>query len=318
FLQEKQLHLDAFYLVEKLRDACEIVQRSRLMKTVLPADPMLDFLLEKLSTDATILDAQPVVATYLFLYKLLISSGLGDFKKCLETVQENERLLNREAAQGLYNTLQNYCIEQINRGDTVFLREIFKIYQLQLHSKLLLEEGVLPEWHYKNIVTTALRLEERQWARDFIEAYRKHLAPAAADNAYRFNLAAYFYHIGEASKVLPLLVQVEYTDLRYNLDAKALLLRTYFDLSEEEALLAHVEAFTQFVKRNKSLTEFQKKGYFNLIKLTQRAFKLNLQKDFLKPEKWQEQFGKLAADLKSAEPVFNRSWLVLKLEMLKE
>ncbi|MBK9015910.1 MAG: hypothetical protein IPM82_18635 [Saprospiraceae bacterium] len=78
-------------------------------------------------------------------------------------------------------------------------------------------------------------------------------------------LAAWFYHVGKAGRGASALLQVEYTDLRYNLDAKSLLLRTHFDLEEEEALLAHADV-RQFVKRNKSLTDFQKKATSNLIR----------------------------------------------------
>lgn len=312
-LKEKQDHLDAFYLTEKLRDACEMHQRSRLLKAVSPPDFVLEKLAEQLNADEKWAVNFPTVNSYLQVYNLLKTNDIDSFHQCLESVHEKLGHFNQEEAQNLFNYLQNHCIEQINRGNQGFLQEVFKLYQLQLENQFLMVNGVLPEWHYKNIVTTALRLDERTWVRNFIENYRANLAPTVADNAYSYNLAAYFYHIGQPKAVLPLLLQVEYTDLRYNLDAKSLLLRTYFDLEEGEALLAHAEAFTQFVKRNKSLSDFQKKGYFNLVRFAKKAYQLKQQQDFVKMEKWKENLHRFQLELRNEETVFNKVWLEAKL-----
>jgi len=317
YLEEKQAYLDDFYLTETLRDACERSQRYRLLKTTPPASLLLENMVGTLTANPALRQISPSVNVYFHLYNLLKNNVLGQFQVCKDTIRDNEPHLDREALQNLYNALQNYCIQQINNGHPRFLQEVFRLYQHQLDTQLLLVDGVLPEWHYKNIVTTGLRLDERQWVRDFIEKYSPSLAESVAVNAYSYNLAAWFYHVGKPTEVLPLLLQVEYTDLRYNLDAKSLLLRTYFDLEEEDALFSHCEAFGQFVKRNKSLTDFQKKGYFNLIRFSQRAFKLKLQKGFVKRENWQAGLQKLDAEMTEATPVFNQTWLEGKVKELK-
>ncbi|MCF8244554.1 MAG: hypothetical protein K9J37_08330 [Saprospiraceae bacterium] len=317
FLEEKQAYLDGYYLSESLRDACERIQRYRLLKTSPPAFAFFEKTREALIEMPETIRQTPSIDVYFQLYALLKTDELSQFPVCKATIREHENHFDREELQNLYNYLQNFCIQQINNGHQQFLGEIFKLYQLQLDSQLLFVDGVLPEWHYKNIVTTGLRLEERAWVRDFIEKYSSMLAESVAGNAYSYNLAAWFYHVGKPEEVLPLLLQVEYTDLRYNLDAKSLLLRTYFDLEEEGALLAHADAFSQFVKRNKSLTDFQKKGYFNLIRFSQRAFKLKIKQDFAKQQKLEEGLQKLVADIGKTEPIFNRTWLEIKLKELR-
>ena len=317
FLEQKQSLLDDYYLSESMKDACERSQRYRLLKTSPPAFLFFEKLMETLPSFPEKTLQSPAVNVYSQLYNLLTSNDLGQFQVCKITIKENEAYLDQDEIQNLYNYLQNFCIQQINNGHQQFLVEVFRLYQHQLDSQLLLVDGVLPEWHFKNIVTTGLRLDERQWVRDFIENYSEKLAESVAGNAYSYNLAAWFYHVGKPAEVLPLLLQVEYTDLRYNLDAKALLLRTYFDLEEEEALLAHTEAFSQFVKRNKSLTDFQKKGYFNLIRFSQRAFKLKMKEHFAKQDKWKEALQKLVSEMAKAEPIFNRTWLEGKVGKLR-
>ncbi|MFQ5447819.1 MAG: hypothetical protein ACE5FF_12875 [Saprospiraceae bacterium] len=316
YLSGKQGWLDAFYLSEKLRDACELMQRSKVMKVEFPEDPMLTSIHQTVSQHSEVYAQYPSVVIYSHIYTLLKSNDATFYAPTIKVVEENEHQLSKPEVQSIYNHLQNFCIAQINRGDNEFLQELFGLYRKQLSKELLLADGQLPEWHFKNIVTVGLRLEEFEWVRSFLETYRHFLKQEVADNAYSYNLAAWHYHQRKYPQVLDLLLKIEYTDLRYSLDAKSMLLRTYYDLEEEEALLALCEAFKQFIKRNRKLSDFQKKGYFNLLKFTRRAFKLKLSKGYTLSTKWQRDFTKLTQEVADAETVFNKTWLEDKMEEL--
>ncbi len=315
FLEEKQAWLDAWYLSEKLRDACELRQRQRLLRTEFE-EGLTQNLSEVIEAAPEKFAPYPTVTAYFHLYKLLSVNDLAQYEKTVEALHGSESSLPVGDVQNIFNHLQNFCISQINRGDRAYLRELFGIYQKQLERGLLMVEGRLPEWHYKNIVTTGLRLGEQGWVRDFLEKYRSLLPPEVAENAWRYNLAAWHHHLGQFDQTLKLLVQVEFTDLRYSLDAKALLLRSYFELEEEEALGALCESFKQFIVRNKSLTDFQKKGYLNLLKYTRRTFRLKVGKGILSRSRWQADLEKLRSEVTEAEAIFNKAWLEEKLTNL--
>ena len=314
FLVEKQQWLDAFYLTEKLKDACEMYQRSMLLKKKFEEDNLLKKMVEEVRDAPEMYEQFAPVVVFARLYNLLKSSDLNLYAPTLEFIRQQIRLLPLPTVQVIYNYLQNFCIQQINLGNQDFLRELFELYRFQLEHDLLIVAGHLPEWHFKNIVTTGLRLDEHEWVRSFLENYRNRLRPEVGENAYSYNLAAYFYHLENYNQVLRSLLQVEYTDVRYNLDAKSLLLRTYYDLEADEALHSLTEAFKQYLKRNKSLSEFQKKGYFNLLTFARKAFRLKTSRAFTAHQKWSGDFQKLQAELASAETVFNRSWLEGKVE----
>lgn len=317
FLAQRQPVLDAAFATEKLHDACELLQRSKLMATPPPDDPLLERLIDFLRQNGERYRNFPTVDIYLRVFLLLKSSDEKKYSSALQAVQQQQSRLSFTDQQVIYNYLQNFCIEQINKGKDRFLEELFRLYMVQLEERLFFEGGFLPQWHYKNIVTTGLRLGQTAWVRQFIDDYRPYLNPNVADNAYRYNLAAWHYHQGHLQEVMGLLFQVEYTDLRYNLDAKSLLLRTYYDLEEEEALLALTDAFRQYLKRNKSLSDFQKKGYYNLLKFTRRAFRLKVNQGITRQDRWNRSLEKLIRDLKAAETVFNRSWLEGKVNELQ-
>jgi hypothetical protein len=315
FFIEKQFWLNAFYICEKLRDACEMRQRKRLFQVDFD-DRMLNKVSDEIGDNEETYAALAPIMVYYYIRRLLDYEDEASFKSVVSKVEDYETKLSMQELQNVYNYLQNYCIEQINKGNQDFLKELFKIYQSQLQKKLLIAEGYLPEWHYKNIVTTGLRLNEMAWVKSFLENYKNRLHPDVAENAYSYNLAAFYHQSKAYNKVLDLLIKVEYTDLRYNLDAKSLLLRTYYELGEEDALLALADSFRQFLKRNKQMSEFQKKGYFNLLKFTKKSFQLKMSRNYTAKGNWHKQVSLLQVRIAEANTIFNQSWLESKVEEL--
>lgn len=314
-IQAKQEHLDRYLITEKLRDACEMVSRRRILRIgyeVSLLEPLLREVEAKWERYADI----PSVALYYQIYNLL-SGNTSQFFEVVAFLQAREGFFPLEERQLLYHYLQNYCIEQINKGQAAFLRHSFELYQRQLDSGLLFVRETLPEGHYKNLVTIGLRLDEHEWVRHFIHHFKDKLPPALADNAFSFNLASYYYATGQLDKVQELLQQVEYTDLRYNLGAKALLLRTYFDLEEDEALLSLADSFQQYLKRNKLLADERVQAFSRLLRFTKRAMVIRAQADYLSPGKVRQAAEKLLKQIVNCGAVINKEWLLGKVEKLR-
>ncbi|MCB0629427.1 MAG: hypothetical protein KDD15_06840, partial [Lewinella sp.] len=231
-LTEMEQRLDHFYLAEKMKNAVEMQVRRNMVKVQTESRLMASALRE---VAENMEDYREIPAVYLY-YKLYIMLSESDHRyyfEALRVLKDSEASFPAPERAGLYNYFQNYCIREINQNNLQFLTELFRLYQSQLEQELLLEEGHLSEWHYKNIVTVGLRLGELEWVHRFINDYRSSLRPEVADNAFRFNLAAYYHEAGQFGEVLDLLIQVEYSDPRYNQSAKALLLRTYYEMGED-------------------------------------------------------------------------------------
>ena len=248
---------------------------------------------------------------------MLNSGEIQAYHEARKTLLRQESYFSRTDLIFMYNYLMNFCIGKINLGENLFLEEVFALYRIQLEKGLLLEEGILSEWDYKNIVTTGIRLGHLDWTMDFIERYKTHLQPESMDNAYRFNLAACSYAMGQYPQVLDLLTQVEYSDLRYSLGAKALLLRTYYDMEAYEALFSLADAFRQYLQRNELLADTRRTGYRNLIKFTRKAAQLRSRLEYMKREKAITEFQKIQSDVASTPDIFNRPWLEEKLRELE-
>jgi hypothetical protein len=311
-IQQKQNSLDRFYIAEKLKDACEMHVRSRILK-IDYATHLLEAVINEVRENEIIYAKEPSIFIYYKIYQMVLTSEQEYYFEALETLEGNQERFSKPELKQIYNYFQNFCIEQINKGEPNFLREVFELYKSQLEQELILEESLLSEWHYKNIVTTGLRLREMDWVRDFIESYKPRLRAESVENAYIYNMAAYYHALGEYGKVLDLLIKVEYVDLRYSLGAKALLLRTYFELEEFESLYSLADSFRQFVHRNKLMADSRRVGYLNLFKFTRRLGQLKSNLAFSSMDKISREFDKLKGEIDTAI-IFNKSWLLEKAE----
>ncbi len=316
-LELKEHHLDRFYMVEKLKDAVEMHIRKNILKVDYSAR-MLEAVLKEVRDNLDTYVQVPAIYIYFLLYQMVTRNENPYYYEVLKLLEEHQSHFNQADLVNIYTYLQNYCISRINQNDKVFLGELFKLYQAQLKREVLIEDGYLSEWHYKNIVTTAIRLDELSWVKTFIEQYKNKLSPQAADNAYRFNLAAYYHATGQYDKVLPLLIRVEYSDQRYNLGAKALLLRTYYELGEFEALNSLTDSFKQYLHRNKLMADSRRNGYYNLFRFTRKAAQIRANIGFVSNGKLLKDFEKLRQDIDKAAAIFNQGWLEEKVNLLEK
>ncbi len=317
-IQRKQEHLDRFFLAEKLKDACEMKVRSKILKINYDTS-LVEAVYKEVEQNLSQYTDIPAILIYFRIYQMVYNEDVDAFYAIHQELSDLLDGFSHEESQSIYNYLLHFCVERINQGNLQFLNELFLIYQKQLEKGLLFEEGYLSEWHYKNIVTTGLRLNETDWVGKFIEKYKCKLAPEATENAYTYNKAAYYYEIGEYEKVMKLLQRVEYSDIRYSLGAKALLLRTYYDLDVFDSFLSLAESFKQYLHRNKTISDYRRKGFSNLIRFARRAFQIKTDLGFISTEKLFKELKRLKKDVDKAETIFNQSWLDAKIkEMEKE
>ena len=87
-------------------------------------------------------------------------------------------------------------------------------------------------------------------------------------NAFIYNQAYLFHAKGDFKNALASLQQVEFNDLYYQLDMRVILLKSYYEMGDDDSFFYHTAAFKIFLTRNKLVSEYQRKIYRNLIKYT--------------------------------------------------
>ncbi|HFA48746.1 MAG TPA: hypothetical protein ENJ95_07000 [Bacteroidetes bacterium] len=265
-------HLDRFYLAEKLRYGCSVNSQTSMISHEYK---LLFFDEIKKHIENYYYEDIPPVAIYYKIYLTQTDTekkqNYFDLIKLLEKYGDS---FPKEEAEFIYQAALNYCVRQVNVGNNKFLVEYFNQYRTLLNKELLIKDGELSPWHFKNIILAALRLGKYDWTEEFINNYQIWLPENMRKNAVSFNLAQLYFYQKNFNNVIQLLQTVEYEDLAYSLNSKTFLLMTYYEIDEIEPLYFLMESFRTYLYRHKDFAYNKRVRYTNLIKFTKQLTKI--------------------------------------------
>ena len=214
--------------------------------------------------------------------------------------------LAKEDLRECYQIAQNYCAFKLNQGRIDYYPVFFRTIKSTIELGVLLENGQLSEGVYKNIVTVSLGSGEFDWAERFIEENSIYLPSDIRDNARTFNLAYLYFYQKKYNKVIELLQSVEYRDVIYTLNAKLILLQTYYESREYLAMDSLIDSFRIFIRRNKVISKNQKREYNNFLNFVKKLNSLDPA-----DAKSVEKFKQRVMESSSITP---KKWLLEKIE----
>jgi hypothetical protein len=269
-LQTLSDSIDTYYFAKKLKYACEMLNRSN----VLQVQYNIPFIEEiKAFLPGTDFLKTPVVAIYFHILNSLVEPGEEQhYKQLKETLINNKNSFSSDELRDMFTFAQNYCIRQLNLGKAFYLEELFANYEFLLEEKILTSKQQLSQFDFKNIVTIALRLHKYDWTRQFITRYLSYLPENDRKNAEVYNLSRLYYSNGDPRKARKLMQDVEFTDIYYHLDGRALLVKIYYDTNAFESLMPLLTSFGNYLKRNKKVSAYQRLTYQNFLKLVLQMF----------------------------------------------
>lgn len=307
-LEEISLHLDVFYWIEKLRlfSAQLSQQRTSMHKYELKGLPELLAILSGYPLDDT-----PELAIHYYSFLTLYKEDeLQHYYKLRELLQQYAAYMLPEEALEIVDAALHYCTGKFNRGHSEFYQEYFDLAESALTNGVFSSQHEFAPWRYNNMVGVALRLGKFDWAEKFVEDFKPLLPPDTRKNTYTFNLARVYRFQKKYSNVINLLKNVEYEDMGYNLISKMMLLITYYELDEYDALNNFLDTFKIFLKRKeKHIPGPRRTSYLNLIKYTRQLIRL------IPGDK--QAVGKLKNAIEQEKSmIVNHEWLLEKLQQL--
>ncbi|MEZ5043531.1 MAG: hypothetical protein R2828_26780 [Saprospiraceae bacterium] len=300
-------NLDYFYLAEKLRMYCAVLVQQYFASQ----EYKLLFIDEILSHIKEIdLDQVPPVAVYYQVFLTITQKENEDsYYNLKELLDQHGLKFPKQEALSLYYFAINYCIQKINSGNQIFAEEVFKIYNDLVNKEIIFVNDELSPWDFKNIVVLALRLGKFDWTETFINKFKHKIPQDDRENAVTYNLAQLYFYQKKYDKVIEQLQNVEYTDVTYNLNAKAMLIATYYEKEELEALYSLFESFRAYLNRHKDISLQAKKNYSNLIKFTKKLTKVN-------PGD-QKNLAKIKTEIDATKGIVSVRWLREKITELE-
>lgn len=299
-LQVSAHALDVYFIAEKLRYACEMLN----YEAVLNIHYDVAFLDEVLAWSAS--DRYATFGAVQVYRNLVLMLKNPDepafFEKARSLTATSEHIFQPQELRQLYTLLLNYCTRRINRhGDAKFLYEHLEINKLLLKNGLIFEDGRIPPWDFTNIVTVGLKTDQTGWTWQFLHDYRDRLPAEYADNVFRYNLAQYHYYLKNYDDAQRALVQVEISDVLLNVTVRSLLIKIYCETGQTDLLFACLEATRIFLHRNQLLDPQIKKQMQKFVEYTAKFAKV------IPGER--ERYRDLLEHLPPARDMMHREWL---------
>ncbi len=307
-LQKAVDYLDLFFLSEKLRYCCEIVNRQNVMVSNYELRLMNEifiYLQKNPHNDV------PSIAIYsTILQSLLEKENNQHFKNLKTLLKQHAEVFSRREARDMYVYAINYCISKIRHGDVSYRVDFFELYRESLRTEIIFEGKYLSPWSFMNIVDAGIGAKEFAWTENFIEEYKDKLAPNFRQNAYAYNLAYLYFYQARYGSALELLHEVTFDDLGYSIKSRTLILRLYYELDEIDPFYSLVDSFKIYLKRNKLLSENRKKIYLNFIKFIARLSRMTKGQN--------SRLLKIKKQIEDTPNTANAKWLLQKInEKLK-
>jgi len=272
-LFEAMYALDSFYLITKLRTCAAILHYKSVTKFE-GEIAMLPELLQHLEKNDY--SSSPAIGIYhRIILMLLIPEHEAQFEHLSGLLVKSHNHFTKNMARDMYAFALNYCVRMINRGNAAYLDKALGIYKEMAATDLLTTGGRLSQFDYKNVVTTALRVKDFNFAEQFIYDNKHKLKEDERDNAFTFNLARLHFYRKNYKQAMRLLQAVEYNDIFYQLDAKTTLLKCYYELGEYSLLLSLKDSFTKLLRRKKTISEQHRINYSNFIRFTSKLFRVD-------------------------------------------
>ncbi|MCO6487663.1 MAG: hypothetical protein J5I98_04555 [Phaeodactylibacter sp.] len=305
-------HLDAFYVLSKMRYSAELRNR----QNILPEAYEIALLKEsiELAEQHPVFGGDKVFQAYRDLLGLMEAPEDEAIFERLEAIAFGHLGLFRPAVQStLIRYLINASIQLYGKGKPEYLGRQFRLYQLGLEQDLFLDEGQLSDATFLNIIVTATVLGEMDWVEGFIARYAPRLPAERQADAVSLGTAYWYFAKGDFSASNALLRQVESTGLQYLLRVRSLSLRNTFELflqdgSYYDLVVYESKAFGKFLRRNEKISSGRAQGYLNLASFLRKLARLK--------DGGQLSSGKLAKlrrKLEKEGAVVAKPWLMEKL-----
>jgi hypothetical protein len=306
-IEEIAINLDRFYLAEKLRYYCTILNHQYLTSSNYKM-LFIDEIIQHVEQHGYH-DVPPIKIYYQILLVYKHPDDRQHYDHLRSLIREYIHLFPEPQVKEILDAAFNYCIQRSNTGNLDFVKELFSLYVESLENKMILVNNQITPWSFKNIVTAGLRLSEFDWVEKFIHEYSLLLDEKHRENAITFNLAQLYFYKKDYLNVIQLLSKVEYDDMTYNLNSKTLLMASYYELDEIEALGSLLDTFRVYLNRNKELPSTRRKHYLNTISIVRKLAKI-IPGDT-------KQIEKLAAEVETTQGVVSKNWILEKLAALK-
>lgn len=297
-------YLDQYYLAEKLKYYVKLLSWKKMISLEQEINHVEE--LNAMVENGDYENIPPIIIYSTIAKTQLNPDDVDNYFKLKELVNEFINFFPDEDIRSIYDALLGFCVRRVNKGDLAFQEETLNVYKQALEKETIFSNGYITQVTFNNIVFFALRTGEFDWAEHFVEEYKDRLNAKDRASSVAFSLARIEFYKKNYGKVIELLQQVEMNSVVYAFASKTILLFSYYELDEFDALDSFINSFRVYVNREKSFSASKKGHYKNLLKYINKLINLR--------HGDKEGIKKLREEIENAPGIVSKPWLLQKLD----
>ncbi len=303
-IDEITKYLDQYYMAEKLKYYVKLLGWKKLISL----DQRLNHIdeLYTMLANGDYAKVPPIIIYSTIAKTQLDPDNLDNYFKLKEQVNEYIDYFPEDEIRSIYDALLSFCVRRVNKGDLAFQEETLSVYKGALEKETIFVNGYITQVTFNNIVFFGLRTGDYDWVENFVEEYKNRLTEKDRPSSVAFSLARIEFYKNNFGKVIELLQQVEMTSVLYTLNAKTILMCSYYELDEFDALDSYINSFRVFVNREKSISARRKEKFKVLLKYVVKLINLRSSD--------KEGIKSLREEIEETPGIISKPWLLQKLD----
>ena len=294
---------DNFYVLAKLKYACEFFSRTQVVEE---EEVEIKFLDEIIACDWT--KVSILHALYQSALEMIRNRDDDYFFKLKEGILTSTQHINPQDSYILLIYLNNHCAFRLKEGNLHFKGEVLKLFKYKSENNLLIANGYINEDLFTNIVDLSTVLGEISWAKAFLNSQKIHLHESYQTEVVNLCRGIILFREKYFEKAIPYFCKSYKQNSNSDIRARLLRIDCKYELTKNEGseyILRECLNLETYISRESIINSTTQQSALSHIKVVKRLLSLL-------PDKI-----KLLSFLKEQKHIFYKSWLTEKIDELK-
>jgi len=220
---------------------------------------------------------------YNFLVLLKEPDNDDVYNELKKILKEKRHTIKDYDIKTFYIELYNYCKRKQVEGSKKYGLESFEMLKNILETGVFFDENNnITDHNYINLAASAFRINEIDWAENFINEYKEKLPFEKREIAFNYNNAVLNFSKGKDNpdrdiyyeKALGFLSKITVDNFYYMTRVKNLTLQIYYELNEIDLTLELIHAYRLYLSRDIVMPKNLKSSYLNYTQYLSKLIKI--------------------------------------------
>jgi hypothetical protein len=251
----------------------------------------------------------PAIRIYYLILMLTMKNGDGYYYELKEFKSKNKKNLSADETYNIDTVLRNFCTKMVLQGNKLFLKEYFEMLKVEIFDNLDNMGNFISHFRFMNAVITATRLNEINWAEEFITQYGEYLDPMYKNETINLTTAILFFAKKQFEPALIEIQKINFDDCHHKMHLRNLTLQIYYELGYYESAISLIDSYRHFLRRESSLSDFYRDYNENFVKYFSDILKINMGDSNIHADEFRH-------NLENASEFANKDWIMNKIDTI--